>query len=599
MLHAEEIALGEEPTFPKYGTPMENIEWLCKWSELVYQVPITPQVPQSASAINTPLVASNWRLMLRSYPHRAMAHFFLQGIINGFRIGFNPHTSSLKSATRNMQSALINPKVVEEYLAKERQAGRVIGPFPPSLTPAIHVSRFGVIPKSNQPNKWRLIIDLSHPKGRSVNDGIPKDLCSMTYITIDHAVSKILELGPGTQLAKIDVRSAFRLVPVHPADRHLLAMEWKNELFIDTCLPFGLRSAPKLFNILADLLEWICYEQGVSHLCHYLDDFLTMGQPDSMECGHNLQLLIAVCQGLGIPLAVEKVEGPSTNLEFLGIQLDTVRMEARLPEEKLRRISSLVQEWLPKRNATKREVLSLVGLLQHAAKVVQPGRTFARRMYWVAAKLKEMDFYTRLNREFRSDLYWWHIFLNSWNGMSFFKIGDPFPPPDIVIQSDASGCWGCAAFCNGKWLQWKWPQEWAQIAIMPNELVPIVLSCAVWGPSLSRKRVLFQCDNAGVVAAIRKGSAKEALVMHLLRSLWFFAAYFDIHMYAIHIPGACNVAADQLSRYNMSNFFHSNPQANLLPTPLPLELLQIVSMTGPDWTSQAFGRLFSDTISRV
>ena len=136
--------------------------------------------------------------------------------------------------------------------------------------------------------------------------------------------------------------------------------------------------------------------------------------------------------------------------------------------------------------------------------------------------------------------------------MSLFKIGDPFPPPYIVIQSEASGCWGCVAFCDGKWLQWKWPREWAHIAIMPKELVPIVLSCAVWGPSLSRKRVLFQCNNAGVVAAIRKGSAKEALVMHLLRSLWFFAAYFDIHMtlYAIHIPGACNVAADQLSWYN-------------------------------------------------
>ena len=182
--------------------------------------------------------------------------------------------------------------------------------------------------------------------------------------------------------------------------------------------------------------------------------------------------------------------------------------------------------------------------------------------------------------------------------MSLFKIGDPFPPPYIVIQSNASGCWSCAVFCDGKWLQWKWPREWAHIAIMPKELVPIVLSCAVRGPSLSRKRVLFQCDNAGVVAAIRKGSAKEALVMHL-RSLWFFAAYFDIHVYAIHIPGACNVAADQLSWYNMSIFFYFNPHANLLPTPLLLELLQIISMTGPDWTSQAFGRLFNDTISRV
>lgn len=67
---------------------------------------------------------------------------------------------------------------------------------------------------------------------------------------------------PGSLMAKIDIRSAFRLIPVHPADHHLLAMQWKGGVFIDTCLPFGLRSAPKLFNILADLLEWIAGEQA-------------------------------------------------------------------------------------------------------------------------------------------------------------------------------------------------------------------------------------------------------------------------------------------------------------------------------------------------
>ena len=92
---------------------------------------------------------------------------------------------------------------------------------------------------------------MSYPKGRSINDGIPKELCSMTYITIDDAITKILTLGSGTLLAKIDIKSAFRLMPVHPADRHLLAMEWKSGVFIDACLPFGLRSSPKL------LLAWI------------------------------------------------------------------------------------------------------------------------------------------------------------------------------------------------------------------------------------------------------------------------------------------------------------------------------------------------------
>ena len=83
-----------------------------------------------------------------------------------------------------------------------------------------------------------------------------------------------MKLGKGTLLAKVDIKSAFRLLPVHPADRYPLGMQWKDKLFVDICLPFGLRSAPKLFNTLANLLAWILQQQGVSPLLHYLDDFL-------------------------------------------------------------------------------------------------------------------------------------------------------------------------------------------------------------------------------------------------------------------------------------------------------------------------------------
>ena len=82
--------------------------------------------------------------------------------------------------------------------------------------------------------------------------GSQKNLCSLTYITVNSAIQCIQQLGQGTLLTKIDVKSAFRLLPVHPSDHHLLAMEWDRNLYIDTCLPFGLRSAPKLFNVLAD-----------------------------------------------------------------------------------------------------------------------------------------------------------------------------------------------------------------------------------------------------------------------------------------------------------------------------------------------------------
>ena len=264
--------------------------------------------------------------------------FFLTGLANGFRVGFSSPLSMLRPARRNLSSALEHPEVVEDYLQKEIVEKRVAGPFP-SDTCVGHVSRFGVIPKSHQPNKWRLIFDLFSPRGHSVNDGIPKELCSMSYITVDDAVREILDVGPGSLLAKIDIKSAFCLIPVQPADRHLLAMSWNGSLYIDTCLPFGLRSAPRLFNITANLLQWILRDRGgggggggggVTFVVHYLDDFLTIGPPKSAECQENLGIIKEVCHRLGIPLALEKVEGPCTALTFLGITLDTALMEARL-----------------------------------------------------------------------------------------------------------------------------------------------------------------------------------------------------------------------------------------------------------------------------
>ena len=151
-----------------------------------------------------------------------------------------------------------------------------------------------VITKSHQLNKWHLIFDLSSPSGHSVNDGIPKELCSMSYISVDDAVHKILGTGPCSLLANIDIKSAFLLIPVHPADRQLLECRG-----IDTCLPFGLQSVPRLFNIAADLLKWILKDWGITIVIHYPDNFLTIGSPESVECQKNLKILKDVCHTLG------------------------------------------------------------------------------------------------------------------------------------------------------------------------------------------------------------------------------------------------------------------------------------------------------------
>jgi len=95
----------------------------------------------------------------------------------------------------------------------------------------------------------------------------------------------------------------------------------------------------------------------------------------------------------------------------------------------------------------------------------------------------------------------------------------PIPrPPDVYIETDASGSWGCGTLFNNLWFQLQWSTEWKPIGIMAKELAPIVLSCAIWGPLLPRKILGFKCDQ-GVVDAINKGSSKETVVMHLLRCL--------------------------------------------------------------------------------
>jgi len=536
--------------------------------------------------------------VLLDHPNTRLVRFLLNGICQGFHIGFARLPESLKSARKNLEGATQRPQVVDDYLSLEVSAGRVVGPFPPRAVPHVHISRFGVIPKGRS-GKWRLIVDLSHPRGHSINDGISKPLCSLKYVTIDAAIKGIIQLGPGTLLAKIDIKSAFRLLPVHPADRYMLGMRWKEGVYIDTCLPFGLRSAPKLFNILADLLAWVADQHKVSFLIHYLDDFLTMGPPSSPTCQRNLDTLVRICSYLGVPLALEKVEGPATVLPFLGIVLDTVRMEARLPEEKFSKLKEEVSQRLYRTDAKKQEILSLVGSLQHATKVVRCGRAFISRMYGTAAKLKELHYHTRLSLEFCSDLCWWHTFLAEWNGLSLLRWDDQDWTPNYIIQTDASGTWGCGAFWMGKWFQWPWSPEWADINIMVKELVPIVLSCAVWGKQLAGNQVLFECDNSSVVVAVNRQYTKTPESMRLLRCLWFFVAYFDIDLKCRHIPGANNYTADHLSRNNLHAFFNLHPQGLQKCSQLPQPLLQLMAIGGPDWTSARFRQLFNAIIKTV
>ena len=284
----------------------------------------------------------------------------LHAIKTGLRIGhtgFRHYTHA-----RNLSSAFQHPEIIDQVLAKERVTGRILGPFTTSPIYPLHCSGLGAIPKRN--GKWRMVMHLSAPAGRSINDSIHPDEFSIYYSSVDDAVAILLHLGKGALMAKIDLKSAFRMIPVHCSDWDLLGMHWRRQYYVDTCLPFGLRSAPFLFNEYATAIEWIMtHNYQLHHLMHYLDDFFLAAPPQSFCCQRDLDTFLQVASKLGVPVAMEKVEGPLMAMSFLGLILDSVKQEIRLPPDKLAELMHELNRWSTRRKATKRELLSLIGKL--------------------------------------------------------------------------------------------------------------------------------------------------------------------------------------------------------------------------------------------
>ena len=561
--------------------------------------PLQSQAVGPLRRVATPLNVRAWVEALSNHPDPDFRSYIWTGLVQGFRIGFN-RTQELRSAHRNMPSAGLHAQVVDEYLAKERRSHRFIGPLRGASN--LHISRIGVIPKGHTPGKFRLITDLSHPQGFSVNDGIDPATCSLSYVTVDTVAQAVASLGRGALMAKVDIESAYRLIPVHPDDRPLLAVEWRGEVFCDGMLPFGLRSAPKIFNAVADALEWCCRQRGVCFIYHYLDDFIVFGPPGSDQCQDHLQSLEELCQTLCVPLAVHKRQGPTTCLPFLGIEIDTLACSLRLPEEKLRRLIQELDDWGDRKVCSRKELESLVGLLNHACKVVRPGRTFLRRMIDLlvatgSGKPHYQHHHIRLNREFRADLAWWRTFIRPWNGIGL--LGSVRGKEVRELTSDASGSWGCGAWQGTSWFQYRWEEGARTLDISAKELVPIVMAAAVWGHQWKGCQVTSYCDNMAVVAVLHTRTSRDKHLMHLLRCLFFYEAQGQFQIVPKHISGSCNGRADDLSRNNHLAFLSKVPEANKQPSHIPPALPSLLLEQNEDWTSPTWIQQFTATLNKA
>lgn len=476
---------------------------------------------------------------------------------------------------KNHKSALDNADKVFEKLAKESLKHRIAGPFkkPPFVN--LVCSPLGLVPK-NVAGKFRLIHDLSFPKGQSVNSLIPPENSAVKYDNIDSVIQLIRHFGRGCLLSKCDIEDAFRIICVHPSDHYLLGFTWNHYFYYDRCLPMGASSSCQIFEKFSCALQWIMETKyQAAGMSHIIDDFLFVGPAGSNKCFEDLSKFLKLCQSLGVPIKEEKTIFPTTALTIYGIEVDSIKMESRLPVEKLLKIQNCLNKNFKRKKITLKELQSLIGLLNFACLVVCPGRAFLRRLIDLTIKVNNPFHYIKLTSEARADLSAWKYFIDSFNGKSVFMSDKWLSSDHFKLFTDASGSLGYAAVFGEDWFANAWSDVLLPHNIATKELFPIVLAVEIWGYRMSNSKILFFSDNQAVVQVINKQSCKDKVMMRLVRRLVVACLNWNIWFKAKHIKGAWNIVPDQLSRLQFQKAKLTAPWLSPVQTHIPSHFLNI------------------------
>lgn len=464
----------------------------------------------------------------------------------------------------NHPSAYQNKKQVEKEI-KDQIANScyVIADRPPVV-----VSALAAIPKDD--GSVRLIHDGSRPVGSAMNDySLPE---SVKFQTLRDACRLAL---PNYYCAKIDLKSAYRSVPIHPGDYNATGLQWIFEgdseptFFFDTRLPFGSNKAPSHFNRLSQAIRRCMVRRGFKGVVAYIDDFFICA-PTYEECKKWMFVLLKLLRKLGFSISYKKVVGPTQQLTFLGLQINTVDSTLTLSETKLQKLKQQLSEFSAKTRATKQQLQRLAGSLNYATQAVRGGRFFLRRILDAMQHLKHARHKARLSAEFHSDIQWWLSFLTVFNGTVYYS----------SIEKEHVHVDACNAAAGAFWCgHWKYlvfdhdlPSA-SPLHINYKEVCAVVMAVSNWLPMWQRKTVIVHTDSVVTQCIINRGWCKNRYVNILLRQMAFQCARLNCVLKAVHVPGTLNIMADTISRLHepnkinlflqlISRWFHGPPPSS-------------------------------------
>ena len=522
---------------------------------------------------------------LARYPNKEDAEFLRQGFTNGFRLQFEgPQTSYV---SKNHASTTSHASVMQEKIDKEVLLGRILGPFDSPPLPNLRCSAIGLVPKKsdnpdpNSTDNWRFIHDLStYPKNDSVNSWVADKYAKVEYNSFDEFIDNLAALGPGALMAKADLKSAFRTLPMSPLDFHALGLTFNGKYYVNVCMPMGARVSCATYEKFSTFIQW-CIEDvsGKKLVTHYIDDFLFFGAAGTSDCDIMIDAFNFITETFHIPTVLYKSEGSNTVMEALGLLADTQLQLVCVPQDKVILAKDLIATALGHKHnkVTLRELQSLIGSLQFLCRAVAPGRAFIRRLTYLTIGALHPMHHIRLSAGARLDLQMWLHFLMHYNGTTFFRSIQWSTNDNLDLFSDASG-WGIGLYFAGRWsfAQWPRPTRLTQ-SIQLMEIFPIAVALTIWGHHLVNHKVIFHCDNLAVVEALNQQSSRNKDIMAVIRYIVLTTLRHNIVFKCNHVPGVLNIFSDQLSRGRINQFKAECKHADQGPTAIPYHLWSILS----------------------
>jgi hypothetical protein len=326
-------------------------------------------------------VAANlveWRTALRLHPNQQLVSRVLHGLEVGFNIGYSGDRSFLR-VCRNHPSAIVHAEGVRESIAKDLSNG-YLAAFDVLPHPSLVLSPLGCIVKAS--GKHRRLHDLSF--GSRVNADVSADY--FRYSSLSNALDLIASVGQSAWLAKLDIKDAFRLLPIAPSDCHLVSFQFEGSIYVEKNLPFGLKSSPSLFDDFASLFSWIVADSypggsGSFRFVRYCDDFLLIGS-SKVEVESMVAHFKRCSQLLGVPLALDKCPGNAVrSLDFLGAILDIDSFSVSISDSRKAKVKLLVSKSLSQPVLSLKDLQKLLGHLAFISSIVPFLKPFLKPLY--------------------------------------------------------------------------------------------------------------------------------------------------------------------------------------------------------------------------